>query len=202
MAKFLLFACLCFMNACTVSYTSSIVSDSLADSGLNDQHSYKRMADWRIAPSVNIGLKLADPETSLLPRTTKQLNKTMIAEFSERFSTYHLVSPSYLARELNQAFHAGCELLVIADLVMAENKLNTRQEVSLGQRHFPEREWGRDRLQLKLAIYETQSHQLLDLVVVESKARFFKKDNSLALHLLEDSVENVMRDLTYPRQRS
>ena len=190
------------VSGCTHSYTVSLVGASFADIGLADKHSYYRMSDWRISPTATVAIKLAEPQSVLLPRTTKQLNKMMLAKFDRHFSRFGVVAGDTIDRNIDQAFTSGHELLIVASLIDATNKMNTARELHFGREHQPEKRRGRDKLTIQLSIYDTQSRVLLDNITLASKAAYFKQDEALALHLIEHSLQNLLSDLVRPAQAS
>lgn len=185
------------LSGCSVSYTSTLLNKSLSETGLKDSHRFSRSADWRLDPNLSTALKLVDPTDTALPRTTRQLNKALIAEFDKRFSQYGVVSSDTLRESLFEAFVSGHELLFVARLNGAENKLNTRHELQMGRDHYPQREWGRDTLTFQLAIYETQTQEMLDLIVLKSEAAYLKSNDTVALDLVDSSVKQLFDELIY-----
>lgn len=188
------------VSGCSYSYTSSLTESAFSDVGLADKHDYFRMSKWRLSPSAKVALKLAEPENVLLPRTTKQLNKMMLAKFDRHFSHFNVVEADTLNAAIHQAFTTGHELLVVASLIDAKNKINTRRELHYGREHHPEKDRGRDKLTLQLSVYDTQSHRLLDNITLVSKAAYLKRDEQLALHLIEGSLQNLLSDMVRPAQ--
>lgn len=190
------------VSGCSYSYTASLTQSTFSDIGLADKHEYSRMSEWRVSPSTKVAIKLAEPENVLLPRTTKQLNRMMLAKFDRHFSHFNVVEAGTLSASIHQAFTSGHELLVVANLIDAKNKINTRRELHYGRDHHPEKERGRDELILQLSMYDTQSHRLLDKITLVSTAAYLKRDEQLALHLIEASLQNLLSDIVRPAQAS
>ena len=102
----------------------------------------------------------------------------------------------------HQAFQAGSELIFIPKLVKVQNKLNDMNELAEGrglrtQRTMQENQYGRDTVEIQVAIYEVKNRRMLDVVKIQSYSEMFANAGKGPSSLFEEAAIKFVKSITY-----
>src|SRR5690606_18270966 len=123
-----------------------------------------------------------------LPRTQYLLEKSVLVTFRSAFPfAAQGESGMSLEESFNAALEVRAEYLVYPYIAIFDDKLNTVSEISEGRGLHEDASYGPDDSTINLVVFDVYSRKMLDLVKVQSNARWFSSD---------DKLENYFQDVS------
>lgn len=165
-----------------------------------NNHYIHRNAGWLLSPGTRLYLnkpQMLLPSDQVLPRTMARFYSDLQASMATAFPALHV---SGQALSLPGAFYEarlnGCEVLAVPRLIGKSDQLNTYQELSEGQMLHSDKRIARDSLKFQVLIYDVHSERLIDVGTIKSNARFFAADDSQAVDLFTQAVNQYVKRLS------
>lgn len=162
------------LNACTWDYTTQIVRQPFIDLGMREAHLVARSADWRFDTKVQLAVApfVSDAVFAyqLQSRTATLLQNQLLAQVGYRFPHTFAIYDDTLPNMLHHARTYAANVLIVPSIIRYDENLNDVYERKEGQHLHPYRDYGADKFELQLRVYDVVGGKLLDVVTIKSKS--------------------------------
>ena len=166
--------CLFLLNACTWDYTTQIARQPFIDLGKRETHLVSRSADWRFDTNVQFAVApfVSDAVFAhqLQGRTAKLLQNKLLAQVGYHFPHTLAIYDNTLPKMLHHARTYAANVLIVPSIMRYDENLNDMYERKEGHELHPYRNYGADRFELQLRVYDVVGGALLDVVTIKSKS--------------------------------
>lgn len=166
--------CCCLLNACTWNYTTQIVRQPFIDLGKRETHLVSRSANWRFDTKVQLAVApfVSDAVFAhqLQSRTSTLLQNKLLAQVGYYFPHTLAIYDNTLPKMLHHARTYAANVLIVPSIMRYEENLNDSYERKEGRHLHPYRDYGADKFELQLRVYDVVGGTLLDVVTIKSKS--------------------------------
>jgi hypothetical protein len=149
---------------CTPQYTRQIVADAMAETPFAQSLQFTRSSDWIIPASAN--LLVAFPVSEHPSAVNHQVHEAFYEALAYRHHrVLHYWQADALRNVLDYARQMQVSFVIVPEVLAYTDGVNSVDEYRADSR--PETEWTRDRVVIKLLMYDAATGNPLDTATVE-----------------------------------
>lgn len=182
----LFLAFLLLFSGCTSQYVSSVSRETFQKAGLLDQHELTRDQNWVLHASSKIFLAPVSYSTNSegSPDNGMNLKPMAVDTFDESLRNalrlrFPLVSagegPMNLPQALTAANEDGAQFVIYSDMSGIDEDWKSLKERAGEAEPKPQKRYARNGAHIRIVVLDAYSGQVLDVVEIASKAKFFYK---------------------------